>query len=165
MTTTVEPPPASGLEKEAESTLGQEPERSQSWNSPSGLWLRKTTVIAALSIAAILLHLVLRFAFRATAALTTFLCWSPSRSAACLFSMTSFESSYSHSHDQRAADSRYAKIMNVMRECEATRPQLRRLGDQLGAIYTPVALTVALLAWAITGESIRFLAVLVIGTP
>ena len=58
---------------------------------------------------------------------------------------------------QRAADSRYAKIMNVMRESEATRPQLRRLGDQLGAIYTPVALTVALLAWAISGESIRFL--------
>ena len=65
----------------------------------------------------------------------------------------------------RAADSRYAKIMNVMRESEATRPELRRLGDQLGAIYTPVALTVALLAWAVSGESIRFLAVLVIATP
>ena len=66
---------------------------------------------------------------------------------------------------RRAADSRYAKIMEVMRESEAQRPQLRRLGDQLGAIYTPVALTVALLAWAISGESIRFLAVLVIATP
>jgi hypothetical protein len=67
MTTTAERPPASGLEKEAESTLDQEPARSQSWNSPSGLWLRKTTVIAALSITAILLHLVLRFGFRTTA--------------------------------------------------------------------------------------------------
>ncbi len=66
---------------------------------------------------------------------------------------------------QRAADSRYAKIMEVMRESEATRPQLRRLGDQLGAVYTPIALTVALLAWGISGESIRFLAVLVIATP
>jgi cation transport ATPase len=44
---------------------------------------------------------------------------------------------------KRAADSRYAKIMEVMRESEARRPQLRRLGDRLGAIYTPVALTVA----------------------
>ena len=35
----------------------------------------------------------------------------------------------------------------------------------MGAIYTPVALTVALLAWAISGEAIRFLAVLVIATP
>jgi cation transport ATPase len=66
---------------------------------------------------------------------------------------------------QRAADSRYAKIMEVMRESEAKRPQLRRLGDRLGAIYTPVALIVASLAWAISGEAIRFLAVLVIATP
>lgn len=66
---------------------------------------------------------------------------------------------------QRAADSRYAKIMEVMRESETKRPQLRRLGDRLGAIYTPVALTVALLAWAISGEAVRFLAVLVIATP
>ena len=66
---------------------------------------------------------------------------------------------------KRAADSRYAKIMEVMRESEAKRPQLRRLGDQLGAIYTPVALAVAISAWVISGESIRFLAVLVIATP
>ena len=66
---------------------------------------------------------------------------------------------------ERAADSRYAKIMEVMRESEAKRPELRRLGDQLGAIYTPVALAVAVLAWVISGESIRFLAVLVIATP
>ncbi len=66
---------------------------------------------------------------------------------------------------QLVADSRYAKIMEVMRESEAKRPQLQRLGDQLGAIYTPVALGVALLAWLLSGESIRFLAVLVIATP
>jgi heavy metal translocating P-type ATPase len=66
---------------------------------------------------------------------------------------------------QRAADSRYAKIMEVMRESETKRPHLQRLGDQLGAIYTPVALVLALLAWGISGEPIRFLAVLVIATP
>jgi heavy metal translocating P-type ATPase len=66
---------------------------------------------------------------------------------------------------QLAADSRYARIMEVMRESEATRPQLRRLGDRLGAIYTPIALVVAALAWAISGEAVRFLAVLVIATP
>lgn len=64
-----------------------------------------------------------------------------------------------------AADSRYAKIMEVMRESESKRPQLRRLGDQLGAIYTPIALCVALAAWAISGDSLRFLSVLVIATP
>ncbi|MEZ0387751.1 MAG: heavy metal translocating P-type ATPase [Verrucomicrobium sp.] len=64
-----------------------------------------------------------------------------------------------------ASDSRYAKIMEVMRESEQTRPHMRRLGDQLGAVYTPVAVVVALLAWLVSGESIRFLAVLVIATP
>jgi heavy metal translocating P-type ATPase len=66
---------------------------------------------------------------------------------------------------QRAADSRYARIMDVMRESESRRPTLRRLGDRLGAIYTPVALTVALLAWAVSGDAVRFLAVMVIATP
>src|SRR5208282_3864239 len=47
---------------------------------------------------------------------------------------------------KRAADSRYAKIMEVMRESEEKRPRLRRLGDQLGAIYTPVAVALAILA-------------------
>jgi len=66
---------------------------------------------------------------------------------------------------ERAADSRYAKIMSVMRESESSRPTLRRLGDQLGAIYTPVALTIAIVAWVVTGDAVRFLAVLVIATP
>ncbi len=63
------------------------------------------------------------------------------------------------------ADSRYSKIMEVMRESENKRPQLQRLGDRLGAFYTPFALLVALTAWVISGETIRFLAVLVIATP
>ncbi len=66
---------------------------------------------------------------------------------------------------RRAADSRYARIMDVMRDSEATRPRLRRLGDRLGAVYTPVALAVALAAWAASGDATRFLAVLVIATP
>jgi cation transport ATPase len=55
--------------------------------------------------------------------------------------------------------------MNVMRESESSRPTLRRLGDSLGAIYTPVALTIAGAAWFVTGDAVRFLAVLVIATP
>ena len=66
---------------------------------------------------------------------------------------------------KRASDSRYAKIMEVMRESEATRPHLRRLGDKLGAIYTPLALSIALAAWAWSHDPTRFLAVLVIATP
>ena len=64
-----------------------------------------------------------------------------------------------------AEDSRYAKIMQVMRDTEQRKPQMRRLGDQLGAIYTPIAVALALLAWEISGEPTRFLAVLVVATP
>ncbi len=62
-------------------------------------------------------------------------------------------------------DSRYAKIMQVMRESEQSRPALRRLGDQLGAIYTPLAVGIALFAWWYSGDAIRFLSVLVVATP
>ncbi len=64
-----------------------------------------------------------------------------------------------------AADSRYAKIMQVMRAAEQNRPRMRRLGDTLGAYYTPLAVLIALAAWAISGQSQRFLAVLVVATP
>ena len=64
-----------------------------------------------------------------------------------------------------AEDSQYAKIMQVMRESEQKRPRIRRLADQLGAWYTPLAVIIALLAWAMSGEAVRFLAVLVIATP
>ncbi|MGR8979893.1 MAG: heavy metal translocating P-type ATPase [Gammaproteobacteria bacterium] len=67
--------------------------------------------------------------------------------------------------DKLAADSRYAKIMEVMRTSEQYRPKLRRLGDRLGALYTPLAVAVALAAWQISGDIVRFLAVLVIATP
>jgi len=66
---------------------------------------------------------------------------------------------------KRAVDSRYARIMRVMQEAEAKRPRLRRLGDQLGAWYTPLALAVGGLGWLIAGNPERFLAVVVIATP
>ncbi len=67
--------------------------------------------------------------------------------------------------EKLAVDSRYAKIMQVMRDSEEKRPQLRRLGDKLGSIYTPIALAIAAGAWIATGDVVRFLSVLVIATP
>ena len=67
--------------------------------------------------------------------------------------------------EKRAVDSRYAKIMQVMEQTQEKRPQLRRIGDRLGAWYTPVAVGLAGLTWLITGNAMRFLAVVVIATP
>ena len=62
-------------------------------------------------------------------------------------------------------DSRYARIMHVMQQSQQHRPQLRRLGDQLGAYYTPLAIVIAVAAWIASGSATRFLAVMVIATP
>lgn len=62
-------------------------------------------------------------------------------------------------------ESRYASIVGVLAEAEQKKPNIRRLGDQIGAIFAPIALLLALAAWYITNDSIRFLAVLVIATP
>ena len=67
--------------------------------------------------------------------------------------------------DKIAGDSRYAQIMHVMRAAEQRRPRMRRLADHLGAFYTPLAVAIALVAWGLSGEVHRFLAVLVVATP
>lgn len=67
--------------------------------------------------------------------------------------------------DKLTVDSRYARIMEVMREAEASPPAIRRLADRLGAWYTPLAVAIALAAWLVSGQPDRFLAVLVIATP
>lgn len=62
-------------------------------------------------------------------------------------------------------DSRYARIIDVMKDAEQKRPKMRRLADQLGAIFTPIALFIAIGAWIYSGDPLRFLSVLVIATP
>ena len=67
--------------------------------------------------------------------------------------------------DRVGEDSRYAKIMRVLRQSEQQRPRLRRLADTLGGLYTPLALALAGAAWWASGDGVRFLAVLVVATP
>jgi heavy metal translocating P-type ATPase len=63
------------------------------------------------------------------------------------------------------SDSRFATIVKVLEEAEQKRPSMRRLGDQIGAIFAPIALVFACAAWYFSGEAVRFLSVLVIATP
>lgn len=67
--------------------------------------------------------------------------------------------------EKLSLDSRYSRIMDVMRDAEEKRPQIRRLGDQIGAIYTIVIMAVAIAVWMITGTADRFLSIIVVATP
>ncbi|MBM4057961.1 MAG: heavy metal translocating P-type ATPase, partial [Planctomycetes bacterium] len=67
--------------------------------------------------------------------------------------------------DRVAADSRYTKILAVLEASQQRRPRLRQLAESLGALYTPLALLVAVAAWLASADPTRFLAVLVVATP
>lgn len=64
-----------------------------------------------------------------------------------------------------ASDSRYARIVEVLRASEKNRPHIRRMADRLGSWYTPAAIACAALSWVVTQQPERFLAVLVVATP
>ena len=64
-----------------------------------------------------------------------------------------------------AIDSRYAKIMQVMRASEQSRTHLRRIADRIGAWYTLLAVAIAIAGWVWSLDANRFLGVLVIATP
>ncbi len=66
---------------------------------------------------------------------------------------------------QLTSNSRYASIVQVLEEAEQKRPSIRRLGDKIGVFFGVLALIFAILAWYISGDAVRFLAVLVIATP
>ncbi len=64
-----------------------------------------------------------------------------------------------------ARDSRYAQIVGVLREAEENRPAMRRMADRLGAWYTVIALSLGAVGWIVSGDPVRFLAVVVVATP
>ncbi len=64
-----------------------------------------------------------------------------------------------------AADSAYAALVRLVRAAEAERAPFVRLADRYAAIFLPITIAVAGLAWGLSGESVRALAVLVVATP
>ncbi len=64
-----------------------------------------------------------------------------------------------------AAESTYAGIVRLVREAEASKAPFVRLADRYAVIFLPLTLVVAALAWFLSGDPIRALAVLVVATP
>lgn len=90
---------------------------------------------------------------------------SKSAGSTVLSGATNGDSALTIRASRPAVDSRYAQIMRVVQETEENQPAMRRLAERLGAWYTPLALSLAVLAWIASGDSTRFLAVLVVATP
>ena len=66
----------------------------------------------------------------------------------------------------RAADaSTYAGIVRLVRQAEEGRAPFVRLADRYAAVFLPLTLAVAGGAWLYSGDSMRFLAVMVVATP
>ena len=66
---------------------------------------------------------------------------------------------------QRSVDSKYAKIVELVRKAQEEKPPLQRLADSYAVWFTPVTLVMCVLGWLITGQIHTVLSVLVVATP
>ncbi|GAA3261187.1 heavy metal translocating P-type ATPase [Nonomuraea helvata] len=64
-----------------------------------------------------------------------------------------------------AEESTYAGVVRLARETEADSAPVVRLADRFAAWFLPATLALAGLAWALSGEAVRAVAVLVVATP
>jgi len=64
-----------------------------------------------------------------------------------------------------AAESQYARIVELVRNAQASRAPLHRLADRYAVWFTPLTLAVAAVGYAASGDPLRVLSVLVVATP
>jgi heavy metal translocating P-type ATPase len=65
----------------------------------------------------------------------------------------------------RAAESEYAKIVELVRSAQATKAPLARLADRYAVWFTPLTLLVCAATYLATRDATRVLAILVVATP
>ncbi|TFD02198.1 cadmium-translocating P-type ATPase [Cryobacterium sandaracinum] len=64
-----------------------------------------------------------------------------------------------------AADSQYQQIIALVEEASASKAPVVRLADRYAVPFTAVSLSIAALAWIVSGDPARFAEVLVVATP
>ncbi len=67
--------------------------------------------------------------------------------------------------DSPAAESAYAALVRLVEQAQAHRAPFVRMADRYAAFFLPATLLTAGLAWAISGDPVRALAVVVVATP
>ena len=64
-----------------------------------------------------------------------------------------------------AEGSTYAGIVRLVRQAQQEKAPAVRLADRYAAIFIPVTLVIAIAAWIISGDPLRFLTVVMVATP
>ncbi|GAC57120.1 putative cation-transporting ATPase [Gordonia hirsuta DSM 44140 = NBRC 16056] len=64
-----------------------------------------------------------------------------------------------------ARDSQYQQIVALVEQATGSRARVVRLADRYALPFTVASLAIAALAWALSGEAVRFAEVLVVATP
>jgi len=67
--------------------------------------------------------------------------------------------------DRAASESAYAALVRLVEQAQAHRAPFVRMADRYAGFFLPATLLVAGAAWALSGEAIRALAVVVVATP
>ena len=64
-----------------------------------------------------------------------------------------------------AAESAYAALVRLVEQAQAHRAPFVRMADRYAGFFLPATLIAAVLAWVVSGDPIRALAVVVVATP
>jgi heavy metal translocating P-type ATPase len=67
--------------------------------------------------------------------------------------------------DRPAAESAYAALVRLVEQAQAHRAPFVRMADRYAGFFLPATLIAAALAWALSGDPVRALAVVVVATP
>ncbi|MBS1886426.1 MAG: heavy metal translocating P-type ATPase [Actinobacteria bacterium] len=67
--------------------------------------------------------------------------------------------------ERQAVDSAYAALVRLVSQAETERAPLVRMADRYAGFFLPTTLLIAGLAWALSGDPVRALAVVVVATP
>ncbi|WP_156250514.1 heavy metal translocating P-type ATPase [Pseudactinotalea terrae] len=64
-----------------------------------------------------------------------------------------------------ASDSEYQQIVQLVEQAAGSKAKVVRLADRYAVPFTLLSLTIAGIAWAVSGDAVRFAEVLVVATP
>jgi heavy metal translocating P-type ATPase len=67
--------------------------------------------------------------------------------------------------DRPASESAYAALVRVVEQAQSQRAPMVRMADRYAGVFLPATLLIAAAAWAISGDAVRALAVVVVATP